>query len=216
MAHNAKIFSHRIAFGAFKYDTFELIQAFKRAKESGIKVINCSWVLGTTSYALEKMIRQIIDSNIAVVCAAGNTGTPLPFPAKMKGVFTVGAVNQLGTPKKWETPVEVRHLGNDWACNYGNNILLSAPGHNLFTTDLLHTFGERGNYLFFSKTSAAAPVISAAICIAFGMHPHIQLKELRTLLEKSVKAFRKKDQRMYGTGLFNFKMFYHKLKIYKP
>ena len=73
--------------------------------------------------------------------------------------------------------------------NPGANLLVSAPGVELPTTDLMGADGYRpGDYaLSFGGTSAAAPIVTGVVALMLEANPELGWRDVRTVLSLSAK-----------------------------
>ena len=109
-----------------------------------VDVVSVSYVFvdNTLLDRLKNAISRLINANIIVVAAHGNTDTPPNLLSSIAGVISVGAVDQAGEYAPY-------------TCNQGTFTVL-APGAKIRTTTL-------DNYAPVSGTSYAAPFV-AAVC----------------------------------------------------
>lgn len=136
-------------------------------------ILSCSWGGPPSAAVIEAVQRgrsQGRDRKGAVfVFAAGNSGGPVEFPATLKGVVAVSAVNLQDEPKT--------HSSSDgetrWATNNGPEIDIAAPGIQIRTSD---TAGPEGRTRTdwrddFNGTSAACPIVAAAAGLIMAHSP---------------------------------------------
>lgn len=139
--------------------------------QPGVRVINLS--LGSDPNfppdpSEQALMQQMIDAarakGIVVVAAAGNSGvnldtTPI-YPASLRGVVAVTAIDQNGTRPSW--------------ANYGTAVAVAAPGVDILSTlyaydniaqAWLHTYGLK------SGTSMAAPQVAALAALILARNP---------------------------------------------
>lgn len=120
-----------------------VISAFDQAIEDEVDIINASFVLGSSSYALEKLVEEAYEAGIVIVAAAGNNGSSADYyPAAYEHTISVASVDSTGKrlPKS----------------NWGN-IDVAAFGFSVYSTLPNDTWGRK------SGTSQAAASISAAV-----------------------------------------------------
>ncbi len=145
---------------------------------------------------LETVYQRAKDAGILNIVAVGNTGTcsgtldPEPFyPASFSSVIAVGAVDE----------------GNNRACfsRISNDIDISAPGTNIYSTYLNHEFGT------FDGTSLATPHVVGAAALLWNLVPDINHNgrkndEMESLLLSTASDFGPlgKDP-LYGEGVVN-------------
>jgi subtilisin family serine protease len=125
------------------------------ANPLGMKIVNLSWGVSKNLY-LESKIQALVDANIIVITAAGNSGIPIEnvTPASMDSVFTIGAYNQNFQPcdfSNYTGPISTT-LGES---NYGA-LDCWAPGELISAATLDNLTSPVGG------TSIAAAIMAAA------------------------------------------------------
>ncbi|WP_044022746.1 S8 family peptidase [Bacillus sp. SG-1] len=135
--------------GSGRYDW--IVDGIQYAIDQGVDVISMS-LGGPADYPpLQAVIRQAVDKNISVVCAAGNEGDEnaatdeFSYPASYNEVISVGAID---FDRK-----------SSYFTNSNNEVDLVAPGENILSTI------PGGKYAKFSGTSMAAPHVSGALAL---------------------------------------------------
>ncbi|WP_084760596.1 S8 family peptidase [Cohnella panacarvi] len=155
-----------------------LIEAINLAVVNKAKIINISLTTKTDSDELRIAIENAISSGVIIIAAAGNDGeNENDFPGRYKDVIAVSALTKSGFV--------------DSRSNYsaGN---IAAPGSYLLTT------GSTTNGMdWFSGTSAATPLVSAAVAIILSISPDLKAEDIKSLLIAS--ATKKK----YGNTSIN-------------
>ena len=151
VAPNAKIYVlkaiNRTGTGKLSW----VINAIKYAIEKRVDIISMSLGLSENSPKLENIIKEAVNNNIAVVCAAGNEGDgnadsfEYSYPAAYIDVISVGAVDKKGVPAKFS---------NTNAC-----IDLVAPG-----VDIISTY-PNNKFASLSGTSMATPYVSGSLAL---------------------------------------------------
>lgn len=139
-------------------DTRWAVEAVDYATAMGAKVVNASWVIGSTSLSLEAAIDRARLKNVLIVAAAGNTGKNIdlnsayPANSDAANVLTVGAMDAKGNLATYS--------------NFGlKNVDLAAPGSNIISTNPGKSYGYR------TGTSMAAPFVSGAVALVWGLRP---------------------------------------------
>lgn len=124
-------------------------------------ILSCSWTTSNSTTLHNAVIDAKNDG--AVVCfAAGNDNTtPIGYPARYAETIAIGATNE----------DDDRCDPTDWSpgrgSNYGNNLNISAPGVNTYSTDITGANGYSGtDYTSsFGGTSGATPHVAAAAAL---------------------------------------------------
>lgn len=143
---------HADAGGQDAADVFDITRALDRFAAGEARVINLSFA-GPANLVLDRVVRAVLDRDVVLVAAAGNSGPkakPL-HPAAYDGVVAVTAVGR-----------DARAYRQAAA---GGHIDFAAPGVRLWTAASV-----RGGRLR-SGTSFAAPFVSAAIAAARAADP---------------------------------------------
>ncbi len=166
-------------------DSFTLSQGILTALQAGARIINLSLATAGDSPTLREAITNAINRNVFVVAASGNQGqNSLSYPAAYPGVISVGAVD-----------ASSQHLPFS---NSGHNLTLTAPGWGI------NTAWEQGQFVRFSGTSAAAPVVSAAIAHLINKFPSLTPTTLMQMLQTySDDAGAPGYDPYYGSGIIN-------------
>lgn len=128
-----------------------VINAIKYAVEKKVDIISMSLGLSANNVKLEKAIKEAVNNNILVVCAAGNEGDgdansfEYSYPAAYTDVIAVGAVDKKGIPAKFS--------------NSNKSIDVVAPG-----VDIMSTY-PNNQFAVMSGTSMATPHVSGSLAL---------------------------------------------------
>ena len=160
--------------------------AVAMAVEEHVDIINLS-VGGTVvrDELLYLSIQRAVDAGIAVVCAAGNTNTPvLMYPAAYEETIAVSALKAQGDSVTFASGYS----------NSGDWIDFSAPGSSILST-------IPGGYDTRSGTSMACPMVSGALALLYSSDPLLTTKQAVSILRGSALDLGEpgKDAR-YGYG----------------
>ncbi|MEB3298657.1 MAG: S8 family serine peptidase [Candidatus Sericytochromatia bacterium] len=141
----------------------DVIRGLAYAKSAGAQVVNLSLSAPASSTLERQAIRDLVDSGVAVVAAAGNEGSNQPMsPAALPGVIAVGATD----------PADARAAFS----SYGAHVTLAAPGKDIISA-------VPGNaYRSFSGTSQATPLVSGIIASILSVAPGTPPAVIRDLL----------------------------------
>ncbi|HEU5328050.1 MAG TPA: S8 family serine peptidase [Thermomicrobiales bacterium] len=145
------------------------------AQQPGVRAINLS--LGSDpglppDSSAVALLQNAVDTarqqGITVVAAAGNSGvnidtTPV-YPASLRGVVAVTAVDQNGAKPAW--------------ANYGTTVVVAAPGVSVLSTII-------NGYGLMSGTSMATPHVTALAALLCAAVPALQPDNVTRLLEQT-------------------------------
>ena len=155
MAPKATILPVRVLDSNGGGDTATVVSAIAQAVKDGADVINLSLGSLKRSAAIDSAVKNAISKGVAVICAAGNSGTTsLIFPAATargndtlgNGTLSVGSITKQGRKSAFSS--------------YGSNLEINAPGE-----DLVAAFPDN-RYSKVSGTSFATPLISGVLALA--------------------------------------------------
>jgi len=120
-------------------------QAVRHAIEAKVQIISMSLGSSRTDDGVHSAIREAAAAGIIVVCAAGNDGGSVNYPAAYQETIAVGAVDS-----------------NGHACEFssrGKEIAVAAPGQDITSCWLAD------GYATVSGTSMAAPFVSGVLAL---------------------------------------------------
>lgn len=121
-----------------------VLEAFAKAIEDEVDVVNASFGLGTSSYALETLIGKAYDAGIIVVSAAGNAGKDTGFyPAGYAQTIAVGSVDAGGHKLT--------------SSNYGSWVDVAAYGYRVKSSIPDNQYGYK------TGTSQSTAFVTAAV-----------------------------------------------------
>ena len=136
-----------------------------------VSVVNMSWHIPKNTY-VEAKLQKLIDNNVLIVCAAGNSGQPIEnvTPASMANAITVGAYNKDFYPCNFSNYTgAIDNTQN--IVNYGS-IDIWAPGEQIYVATI------DGGYGFVGGTSIAAAIETAALAYNIGDQHSIDVPEI--------------------------------------
>lgn len=198
VAPNAKILPVTVAKESF--DPAAVVEAIGYAAARGADVINMSFG-GPVSAPVEDVADMILEvqkdnPNLVFVAAAGNENlTEVSFPATMRGVISVGAINLTGNRASYS--------------NFGTGVDVVAPGGDVWSKELgtiggiLTTGGtwvnafwqgipvpnsnwggaldSKGKYMWVDGTSFASPAVAGVVALMKGEDPKHRLERERLI-----------------------------------
>jgi subtilisin family serine protease len=160
-------------------------RAVQFAVEWGCHVIVMSLGSPVGSGRLEKAILAASEAGVPVVCAAGNDGGSVSYPAAYGQTIAVGAVDKEGTVC-------------EFSCR-GREIDVAAPGHQIRSAWL------NGGYATLSGTSMAAPFVAGVLALATAENGRKRLgSQAREIIRRtSTDAGPPGKDNEYGWGLIS-------------
>lgn len=148
-------------------DVFSLALAIVEAANSGADIISMSLGFEHESGIMKQAVEYAREKGCVLVASAGNEGvspsgeSTVCYPGAFDGVITVGAVNAGGTRAGFSST--------------GPEIDISAPGVGMFADNGTGT-------VFFSGTSAAAPLIAGTLAYMMSAHEGMTAAEAAELM----------------------------------
>ena len=135
-----------------------------------VSVVNMSWHISKNTY-VETKLQKLIDNNVLIVCAAGNSGQPIEnvTPASLISAVTVGAYNKDFRPCNFSNYTgAIDNTQN--IVNYGS-LDIWAPGEQIYVATI------DGGYGYVGGTSIATAIETAAIAYQLGDQYSIQVPD---------------------------------------
>ncbi|HEY3060209.1 MAG TPA: S8 family peptidase [Chloroflexota bacterium] len=166
-----------------------MVKAILYAADNGAQVINISSTGTRYSAALETAVQYAQDKGALVVAAAGNTGdrdNAINYPAAFGGVLAVSAIDD-----------------HDQLAAFSQRqqyVALAAPGVDVAST--AWSGAGRGMYASQSGTSIAAPHVSGAAALLWGLRPDLTAAEVFDTLRSTADHVNSTDLG-YGAGILN-------------
>lgn len=184
---NVKIYAYKTLNKNSNATSSEIISTLEYIRQLKNKpdIINCSFTTGS----LGTVIDELVDMGITVIAGAGNDGKEVSEqPAIFDRVITVSAVNQYG--KAW------------LSSNYGSCVDISAPGVNVYTSDIV----SDNAYVLVNGTSFATPLVSAAAAYVLMEHKNYTPEQVKQEIIATATPFKESDcyNDRYGAGIVNF------------
>jgi subtilisin family serine protease len=136
---------------------------------------------------LEDIIEDATEEGIVIVAAAGNlNNTQKQYPAATECVVSV-------------TAVDADKVKADFA-NYGDWLLLSAPGVGIYSTLPVDGYGS------WSGTSMATPFVAGQAALLLGLNPNlnvVQVADLMGATAENLNPYNPNYHNQLGVGLIN-------------
>jgi serine protease len=163
VAWNVKIMDLKFLDASGNGATSNAVQAIYYAVNKGAKIINASWGGSAGSAALQSAIDYARAHGVIFVTSAGNNAADNDVSPAYPADYTQDNV--------------VAVAATDWNdnlasfSNYGKNtVALAAPGSYIYSTYPTE-IDSKTPYRYYSGTSMAAPFVSGAMALVWGMHP---------------------------------------------
>lgn len=159
-----------------------------------VDIINLS--LGTDSseitsddfVTLENMIGSIVDeSDVIIVCAAGNSGKAVEYPAASQHTLAASAIDE-------------ENSFASFSC-FGNTIDFALPGVQV----VLPAHSSNSDYVIADGTSISAPFLSAAVSLVKAENPSYSEEQIVEVLKQNVNDLGEEGKDIYfGYGSIDF------------
>lgn len=164
-------------------------EAIVYAADNGYDVINLSWgSVDSYSQAAADIINYaVLEKNVVVVAAAGNTPSQLDFyPASYENVLSVAATTNSDTKASFST--------------YSYKVDVCAPGNAIYSTF------ENNGYGSDSGTSYSSPMTAGAVALVKSVFPKLDARQIRERIRVTsddIYASNSGYQDMLGYGRLN-------------
>ena len=153
----------------------QLIQALEYCIEHQVDVVNLSLGGSEPSPALEQQILRAKRAGVACICAAGNSGGPVQYPAASQHVLAVSAVGKIDEFPRDSYHAETINPDVDaegyftakFSC-FGPEVDVCAPGVAIVSSV------PQSNFAAWDGTSMAAPHITGLATLMLAHHPAFQ------------------------------------------
>ena len=203
------------------WDSKDVIAALEWARLHGVRVVNISWNSAIPKEPMETdAYIEARNAGIVLVASAANANEPSPrWPAYLDPIIAVSAIESSG-----ELWVEIPDVSGS---NYGPQILIAAPGKEMFSTDRMglssgYSSGcsivgdlccviEKdycctldGNYCILSGTSYAAPLVAATAGMILSINPALSPSDVEMILcETAQEPPPSGGANFYGCGILD-------------
>jgi Subtilisin-like serine proteases len=143
-----------------------MASAITYAADHGVRIVNLSLAGSSASSTLESAVSYAWNKGTVVFASAGNYSTSTPYyPAACTNAVAVSATTASDTLSSYS--------------NYGNWIVLSAPGDSILTPM------NGGGYGYMSGTSFSSPIVASVAALVLSVRPSLSASALVSLLEQN-------------------------------
>lgn len=199
VAPGATIMPLRVLDGSGRGSLGAIANAIKWAADKGAHVVNMSLGGPFPSSILRKACKYAVDKGVLLVCAAGNSGGRIGYPAKYPECLAVSAV-------QYDESIT-------FYSSRGKEVFIAAPGGNVrvdqngdgypdgvLQNSIYAKDNSKDDYMLFMGTSMAAPHVAgaAALLVSAGV---TDAKRIEQILRSSARY--KGDEQLYGAGLLD-------------
>lgn len=192
---NVKIRNYKISNNGKMLET-AAVAAILQAVLDGVKFINCSFgfIIGTQKYnagyeMVMDAVQQAYDSNVLIVCSAGNYANTLleperTSPASSDYALTVAASNTKARPTGWTSR--------------GKKVNVAAPGEDIPVASLNNSYDSTGG------TSFSTPLTLSLCAMLYTLHPEYSPDDLiKTVMKTATEYDTFIKVKLYGTGIID-------------
>ena len=200
----------RVRAGEAEFDTvfpcnkgnpaYYLAQGIRYGVDNGAKVINLSLTGSLASQQLGTCVHRAIlyaqEKGAVIVAASGNNNeNAVSFPALMRPVIAVGAVDK----QDQRISIDI-----DEGSNFGQALDVVAPGVDIWTTTINNQY-ERS-----SGTSFAAAQVAGLAALLFSIEPSLSADQIRYFIERNAQKIEGYEQ----TGGWNEEIGWGRIDVY--
>lgn len=155
------------------------------AADRGVKVLNLSFGDYYHSPLLRDAIAYAHSLGVVIVASSGNEGGSDPhYPSSFPEVMAVGATTREDFLSLFST--------------HGSQLSMTAPGSEIYTTDINAGYKQVGG------TSFSAPYVAATAALILSVHPDWKPDEVRTVMELAADDRGRRGWDVnYGAGRLN-------------
>lgn len=182
-------------------------------KQLNVRVLNISVGIGDFAFtdkqeAMNALIKQIWESGVVVVCAAGNKGPDngsISSIASWDKIITVGCHD--GGYFRWYPGRCETYSGRGLAGSKVRKPDIVAPGTNIFSCNFMYKNVNgiiKNAYISKSGTSMATPIVSGAVVLLLQKYPNMSCEEVKMRLTMSATDLGEPWNKQ-GWGMLNVK-----------
>lgn len=188
IAHQCRILSLKVLGHSGMGSNEAVATALRHAVEANVDIVCMSLGSPRPDDRVHRQIQRAVAAGITVVCAAGNDGGAVNYPAAFGETIAVGAVDREGRVCEFSSR--------------GREITVAAPGADITSTWLA------GGYATVSGTSMAAPFVAGVLALYVASEKKLGRKPtsaqiLKALSETCRDAGESGHDHQYGWGLLD-------------
>ena len=175
------------------FNIFWVLEGINHAYQQNLDIINCSFIIGFQSEAIEDAINNISQTGrnglgTVVVFAAGNSNKDYIHKlASLESVICVGGVSKCGYRCIKDTLCSGMPIGT--GSNYGNALDVVAPADRFIGL----WGGSNSTWSIGSGTSYAAPIVAGIASLILDVNPCLTSFEVREIIEKTARKVHPSD-----------------------
>ena len=201
IAPDCRVFSARVystrSDGDWDGEASDMVDALAWAVSIGAKVTNNSNIYSLKWSIIAQKYAETRTDGIIHFASAGNQCTnKIGWPASLPSVNAVTAINRYGT--LW---FQGPGVGSSW----GSGLAFSAPGQDIWTTDISGSTGyDPGDYHLGTGTSYASPYAAGVAALVLSCNPSLSPEQVEKRMQKGCDDLGTKGHDVfYGWGLVN-------------
>lgn len=188
VAPDATINSYKVLTSTGSGSSNALVAGLRAAKEDGCDIVNLSLGSNTKMRGVEAAIRELVDDGIVVVCAAGNDGVHIDYPAALQETIAVAAAD-------YDTNWFIADFSSP---SVGKGLVdTAAPGVKILSSI------PDSKYARYSGTSMATPIVSGILALLLSADPEQRYRVNDILRNTSIDIEVKGRDKKSGWGVIN-------------
>jgi serine protease len=164
----------------------DIAASIRWAVDNGADLINISHGSSERSETMHKAITYARDNGVLPICAAGNDGGEVAYPAAFEETVAVSAVDESGEPTEFTAR--------------GPEIDVAGPGVDVLST-IPTEIPDRPSYERMSGTSMACPAVCGVAALGLAANPDWDADTLEQNLKDSARRIDGVAEKFQGAGI---------------